>query len=121
MYGLGSSLYYFPVLSLSPSYFDRNRGFALGLMLSGAGVGGLVLSPVMHSLIVKLGIRWALRILGLWNLFVGVPISFVVKRKPGETASEHGTARLNMGVASRGTFVWQVISFEDSHYSSAVL
>lgn len=108
MYGFGSSLYYFPILSLTPAFFDRHRGFALGLILSGAGVGGLILSPVMHALIVKYGVRWALRVLGLWNFAVGIPVSLVVKRKPGNMASGRGTTRLNMGVVTRGTFIWQV-------------
>lgn len=87
-------------------YFDRHRGFALGLVLSGAGVGGLVLSPVMHSLITTIGIRWALKILGIWNLVIGIPVSLVVKRRPGFSSS--GNTRLNFSVARRGTFIWQV-------------
>jgi MFS family permease len=110
MYGIGSSLFYFPILSLTPMYFDRHRGFALGLVLSGAGIGGLVLSPVMHTLITTVGISWALRILGFWNLAVGIPISLVVKRRPG-VAIGRGNTRLNMAVAKRGTFLWQVRVF----------
>ncbi|KAI0338248.1 monocarboxylate transporter [Trametopsis cervina] len=108
MYGIGSSLFYFPILSLIPLYFDRHRGFAVGFVLSGAGIGGLILSPVMHALITNLGIGWALRILGLWNLAIGIPIALVVKRPPGST-SGRGNTRLPMNVAKRGTFLWQAL------------
>ncbi|KAI0088058.1 monocarboxylate transporter [Irpex rosettiformis] len=110
LYGIGASLFYFPILSLTPMYFDRHRGFAVGLVLSGAGVGGLVLSPIIHSLITHLNIQWTLRILGLWNFAVGIPISFVVKRKPGRPIpSGTGSTRLNASVAKRGTFIWQAL------------
>ncbi|GJE90222.1 MFS general substrate transporter [Phanerochaete sordida] len=106
LYGIGSSLYYFPILSLTPAYFDRHRGFALGFVLSGAGVGGLVLSPVMSALISRLGIGWALRILGFWNLAVGIPVSFVVKKR-GNVYSASGRTTVDLSVAKRGAFIWQ--------------
>lgn len=119
MYGIGSSLFYFPILSLTPVYFDRHRGFALGLVLSGAGVGGLVWSPVMHSLITQLGIGWALRILALCNLVIGIPVSLVVKRRPGFAAGR-GSTRLNMNVARSGTFIWQVrLAFEGAERNNS--
>ena len=111
LYGIGSSLYYFPILSLTPGYFDKHRGFALGFILSGAGVGGLVLSPVVRILISKLGIGWALRILGIWNLCVGIPVSFVVKKRDGmfgATGGQRGRTRLPLSIAKRGAYIWQV-------------
>jgi MFS family permease len=107
--GIGSSLYYFPVIILTPAYFDAHRGFALGLILSGSGIGGLILSPVLNALISKLGIGWALRILGIWNFVVGVPVSCVVKKR-GNMYSQSRTIRIDLSVAKRGAFIWQVLS-----------
>lgn len=109
LYGAGASLYYFPVLALTPVYFDRHRGFALGFILSGAGVGGLVLSPILNVLITKLGVRWALRILGLWNFVVGVPVSLVVKKQGSMYTAQGSHTRVDLSVAKRGTFIWQVL------------
>lgn len=39
LYGVGSSMMYFPILSVAPEYFDQHRGSAMGVILSGAGVG----------------------------------------------------------------------------------
>ncbi|KAI0673848.1 MFS general substrate transporter [Trametes maxima] len=93
LYGIGSSMYYFPIMSLTPAYFDRNRGAAMGVVLAGSGVGGLVLSPVFHILLTRLGIRWALRILGLWNFVLSIPISSVLTKKHGVAASVAGRTR----------------------------
>ncbi|EKM54904.1 uncharacterized protein PHACADRAFT_197337 [Phanerochaete carnosa HHB-10118-sp] len=105
VYGVGASLYYFPILALTPAYFDQHRGFALGFILSGSSVGGLILSPVMSALISHLGVGWALRILGIWNLVVGVPVSFVVKKR-GNVYNSRRT-RVDLNVAKRGAFIWQ--------------
>ncbi|KAF9064749.1 MFS general substrate transporter [Rhodocollybia butyracea] len=83
LYGLGSSMYYFPIMTLAPIYFDRHRGAALGFILAGSGVGGLVMAQVLQYLLDHYGVQWALRILGIWNLGVAIPISLVVKHRPG--------------------------------------
>ncbi|KAL7285039.1 hypothetical protein ACG7TL_000130 [Trametes sanguinea] len=107
LYGIGSSMYYFPIMSLTPAYFDRNRGAAMGIVLAGSGVGGLVLSPVFHVLLTRIGIRWALRILGLWNCALGIPISSVLTKKHGAAASAAGSTRVSMALIKRGTFILQ--------------
>jgi MFS family permease len=110
LYGVGSSLYYFPIMSIAPSYFDRHRGFAMGCILAGSGIGGLVLAPVLRILIDRYGIHWALRILGLWNLAIGVPVACVVQRRKtfGGGGGEAARTRINMGLVKRGTFLYQV-------------
>ncbi|PIL31292.1 MFS general substrate transporter [Ganoderma sinense ZZ0214-1] len=105
LYGIGSSMYYFPLMSVIPTYFDRNRGAAMGIVVSGAGVGGLILSPVFHALLTRLGIRWSLRVLGLWNFAVSIPIASVLK-KHGATGAT-GQSRVSMPIVKRGTFVLQ--------------
>ncbi|KAI0320052.1 MFS general substrate transporter [Amylostereum chailletii] len=103
LYGIGSSLLYYPILSLTPPYFDRHRGFAMGIVLAGSGVGGLVLAPALHQLLETVGIQWTLRILGLWNAAVCIPIACVVRRPPGY----RNATRLNLALATRGTFLLQ--------------
>ena len=99
-------MYYFPIIALTPTYFDRNRGAAMGIILAGVGVGGLVLSPVFHALLSSLGIHWALRILGIWNFVVSIPISSVIAKKHAGGAI--GQTKVSMALVRRGTFVLQV-------------
>lgn len=71
------------MIALLPRFFDRNRGFAMGFVLSGNGIGGLVLSPMTQALIEKIGIRWTLRVLGLMTLLMMTPVAFVMRQAPG--------------------------------------
>ncbi|KAJ7105853.1 MFS general substrate transporter [Mycena epipterygia] len=99
LYGIGSSLYYFPIMSIAPTYFDRHRGFAIGCILSGAGAGGLVMAPVLQVLVDRYGIHGALRILAAWNFAVGVPIACVIRRRSGFDPTANGArTRINMGL-----------------------
>lgn len=75
MYGVGTSMLYFPVLAVAPEYFDTHRGFAMGFTLSAAGLGGLCYAPVTRTLLTKVGIRWTLRILGIVNCTLCLPIA----------------------------------------------
>lgn len=113
-------MYYFPIMSLAPIYFDRNRGFAMGVILAGSGVGGLVIAPVLQILLEKYGIQWSLRILAIWNLAIGLPVSSVIKHRPGfgfhthvpgQTRARQSSSRINMGLLRRGTFWYQVCPF----------
>ncbi|KAJ7221791.1 major facilitator superfamily domain-containing protein [Mycena haematopus] len=110
IYGIGSSLYYFPIMTIAPTYFDRHRGFAMGCILSGAGVGGLVMAPVLQALLDKYGVHGALRILAVWNFVVGIPIACVVRRRPGfDIAGSGARTRVNMALVKRGTFLYQAL------------
>ncbi|CAK7216105.1 hypothetical protein SBRCBS47491_002719 [Sporothrix bragantina] len=78
LYGLGSSMLYFPQLGPAPEYFNRHRATALGLILSGGGVGSLVLSPVVRALLSAVGGRWTLRFLAALFVVVGTPVAWAV-------------------------------------------
>ncbi|KAG6829269.1 hypothetical protein H0H92_005089 [Tricholoma furcatifolium] len=105
LYGIGSSLYYFPIMSITPLYFDRHRGFAMGVILAGSGIGGVVIAPVLQTLVDKYGVGWALRILGIWNLLLGIPVGCVVRHRIG--FGIRARTRINMGLVKRGTFLYQ--------------
>lgn len=94
-------------MSLTPAYFDRHRGAAMGIVLAGAGIGGLVLAPVVHALLDKTGIRWTLRILGVWNFVLGIPVASVLKNKH-PAARGHSQSRMSMAMIKKGTFILQV-------------
>ncbi len=105
-------MYYFPIISITPIYFDRHRAFAMGFVLAGSGLGGLVMALVLQFLLDHYGIHWALRILGIWNLAVAIPVSLVVKHRPGfgvgRTSTDRARTRITGPLLRKWTFWYQV-------------
>jgi MFS family permease len=107
MYGVGTSLLYFPVLSVAPEYFDAHRGSAMGFILSAAGLGGLCYAPITRILLTKMGIRWALRILGITSLAIAVPIVWTTP--PSRSLTKRPTL-VNLSIAKKPAFILQAIA-----------
>ncbi|KAF8265753.1 major facilitator superfamily domain-containing protein [Lactarius quietus] len=105
LFGVGSSMLYYPMTSLTPPFFDKHRGFAMGIALSGSGAGGLVFAPVTQFLFDRWGASATLRILGVWNFVVLVPISFIITRPTG-----YSPVRPSLALAKRGAFIFQLFT-----------
>jgi len=70
------------------SWFDRRRGAALALVLSGGAIGAMVLPPLAETLIQRVGWRGACVALGAMVLVLGVPtVARFVRERP---SSRHG-------------------------------
>jgi MFS family permease len=62
--GIGTCLSYMPSVTVAPTWFTRHRGLAMGIILSGTGIGGVAWPLALRSLIDHVGFRNALRITG---------------------------------------------------------
>lgn len=51
-------------------WFSKRRGLAIGIAVSGTGIGGLAFGPLTELMITNLGIEWALRITGIVQFVV---------------------------------------------------
>lgn len=93
--------------------FDQHLGLALGLSLTGIGLGGVVLPPLATALVDGLGWRMAYGALGLLTLVVTVPAALVATR--GLSGPPSGTARTRqapvMGLARTRAYVVTCIVF----------
>jgi MFS family permease len=66
------------------TWFDRRRGMALALVMTGGAVGAIVLPPAAQTLIQSLGWRGAFATLGAMVLALGLPVVVpLVREKPG--------------------------------------
>lgn len=73
MVGLSFALIVIPGTLVIPTWFDKHLATAMGIAVSGAGLGGLVFSFVINLIIEATGNqKWALRAVGLINLGISV-------------------------------------------------
>lgn len=62
--GLSTSFSYIPAVTVAPTYYTNRRALALGIILSGTGIGGLVWAPLLQKLNEHIGFRNTLRVSG---------------------------------------------------------
>ena len=74
-----------PVLmSVVARWFDKKRGFALGIAASGTGLGTLVVAPFAAYMISNLGWRMSYVVLGVIAWLVIISVAMLLRRDPGE-------------------------------------
>jgi predicted MFS family arabinose efflux permease len=100
------------------SWFDRRRGVALAVMMSGGAVGAMLLPPIAEALIGRIGWRSACLILGGAVLAVALPVvaRFVAER-PSAGATTHDRrsgASVKEGLSSRAFWILVIVLFFSS-------
>jgi MFS family permease len=81
-FGLGLAICYTPAVAAVQPWFDRNRGIASGIALSGTGLGTLVMPIIARWLIDEEGWRTALILIGIGVAGFGFLASYWVRRPP---------------------------------------
>ena len=70
---------------VTANWFTAKRGLAISIALSGSGVGGAILSPIVSSLIVSVGWRSAFLVLAAVCIVAALPITaYSFRTKPSE-------------------------------------
>ncbi|KAF8987655.1 hypothetical protein BGZ52_003445 [Haplosporangium bisporale] len=88
LFGIGASMIYYPGVAVPSQYFNRRRGLAMGIAVSGAGAGGFVLAPLTNALIDRVEVFWTLRILALMIFVVcGIASLLISERKENPPTS----------------------------------
>ena len=81
LFGLSCPIAYFPALTIIGHYFSKRKGLAIGIAVSGSGVGGFMIAPLCRFLISSGGTKFALRILSIISLSVILFASYFLKPK----------------------------------------
>ncbi|KAF9352407.1 hypothetical protein BGX26_009768 [Mortierella sp. AD094] len=81
LFGIGASFAYYPAIAVPSQYFVKHRGLAIGIAVSGTGLGGFGLAPLTNTLIEKVDIYWTLRILGMMIFVVCGGASMLIAEK----------------------------------------
>ncbi len=79
-----------PGSAVVSNWFEKRRGTAVGVMASGVGVGGLVLSPLVGGLLLpELGWSRSFLVLGGLCWLVIIPLAiFVIRTRPEEKGAQ---------------------------------
>ncbi|KAI8148165.1 major facilitator superfamily domain-containing protein [Fennellomyces sp. T-0311] len=107
-FGIGVSFMYVTIMAVAPQYFDRKRGFALGLIASGSGIGGLIMPFIMTPINRSLGGGWTYRILGFICLACDLLACILVKdRVPQPRGRKKLSDIIKFDVFKSGSFrIW---------------
>ncbi|MFT4113274.1 MFS transporter [Silvibacterium sp.] len=90
------------------TWFDRRRGFALALILTGSGVGALIIPPLTQWVIQHHGWRSAYLMLGSIAL-LGIPLTALLVRNrpaPAQQIEKHVEPGATIGAALRSWPFW---------------
>ena len=68
--GIGNGLLFTPAMALLPTYFDKNRSWAIGISACGNATGGMVFPAIFRSLLPAIGFAWTVRVIGLVMLLL---------------------------------------------------
>ncbi|THU95498.1 monocarboxylate permease [Dendrothele bispora CBS 962.96] len=92
LFGFGVTLIFTPVVAAAGHWFHRRRPFAIGVMVSGSSLGGVIYPIVLQRLIPTVGFPWAVRVIAFINLGCLIVSCATVKTrfrsKPGQNWRE---------------------------------
>ena len=100
--GFGFSLLSIPATSVSPLYFQRNRGLAQGVIIAGSSVGGVIWPVVLDQLPRRDGISfgWSMRIVGFIQIPLLALVFIGVRRPPAAKAEKEASSEHSSGNGS---------------------
>ena len=91
--GFGSSTLDAPLLANIGNWFNRNKGFALGLTLAGRALGQGFVPFAAGYLITGYGWRYAYMILGIACLVGMLPLTLLIRNPPGFAEAKEASRR----------------------------
>jgi MFS family permease len=85
LYGIGGSFCYTPAPAMISIWFKKRRSLAMGVFVSGSGIGSFICAAVVQACISARGWRFALQILAAMCAGWMFPCAFLFKRKTKPT------------------------------------
>ncbi|PWY75486.1 MFS general substrate transporter [Aspergillus heteromorphus CBS 117.55] len=100
--GIGCCMAYVPTMAVAPTWFSKRRGLAMGLIISGTGVGGMIWPPALRAMISHVGFRNTLRISGCISLTATTAAGAILRWEP----KFHEQVKLQTAGSSRNQPKW---------------
>jgi len=73
-----------PGVFLASSWFTAGRGVAMGIVITGTSLGGMIFPPISIRLISAYGWRVAMVVYAVFAFFVFAPLMYFIKNRPSE-------------------------------------
>ncbi|ESZ93879.1 hypothetical protein SBOR_5737 [Sclerotinia borealis F-4128] len=73
LFGIGIASVLLPAFTIAAHYFTQYRGLAIGIVVSGSSLGGVIWPIALNKLLVQVGFGWALRIVA----FIELPLLII--------------------------------------------
>ena len=120
MAGVGTGTCLPGITATVQRWFVKSRGLALGITMSGSGIGTLVLSPIVNQLIIIYGWRMAYASMGVLAFVLVLIAAFVIYRNPEqkglkpygteESLSSRVEKGLPLGVVTRSSAFFKLLA-----------
>lgn len=78
-FGYGMGFLFVGSVGIIPQWFTKKRSLANGIGTAGSGIGGMMYSLATNALIDRLGVQWALRILGILACAVNCTCAMLIR------------------------------------------
>ena len=78
-FGFGMGFLFVGSVSIIPQWFTKKRSLANGFGTAGSGIGGMMYSLATNAMIDRLGVQWALRILGILACAVNCTCAMLIR------------------------------------------
>lgn len=101
--GTGAALLSTVALASVPQWFDRKAALAIGISMSGAGLGGVIFPFVLRAGFTNLGYKWTIRLLALLILVMSVLGTALVKARLPKGRSK---STINLRSLQDARFTW---------------
>ena len=111
--GIGLSGYYVPLVSTAARWFTQRRGMMTGIVVSGLGIGTVIMPPIASWLISTYGWRTSYIIMGIIALVFTILAAQFLRRDPGQMRllpyGEKGVEEDSLGLEAGGFSFRQAI------------
>lgn len=77
--GMACGMIFTPVVSCVGQYFTTMRAYAMGIVVSGAAIGGIIFPVTLNRLIGEIGFGWAVRVVAFIMLALLIYASITTK------------------------------------------
>ncbi|KAF8575182.1 MFS general substrate transporter [Ramaria rubella] len=79
--GIGNSMIFTPAVAVMGHWFKRRRAYALGIVVAGSSLGGVVYPIMLQQLKDRVGFPWAVRISGFVTLACLIIAGFTIRTR----------------------------------------